>query len=150
MDKSKLEKKAKELREYHREITSFYNDYAKSIGITIATLEVINIITCEKNCTQSNIVQKTYLPKQTVNAIIKSLSNQNLICLIQEKVNDKRNKIIKLTQQGLNFVKNAMKEINKVENYALSKLGNEKCDILLSIMKEYLNNIKMMQIENRG
>ncbi|MBQ3642067.1 MarR family transcriptional regulator [bacterium] len=150
MNKSELQKKSDKLREYHNKIKGFYNDYAKSIGITIATLEVLNIIINVKNCTQRIITQKTYFPKQTVNAIIKTLSSQNLIEPLTESGSDKRSKIIKLTQEGIIFAKNSMKKINEVEYYALEKLGSKKCEALLSIMQEYLNNINMIRIENRG
>ena len=72
MDKLKVEEYSENLWQIHIGISGFYNEYAKSVGLTLAEFKVLAILYKEKNPTQSKIVQLTYLPKQTVNTIIKS------------------------------------------------------------------------------
>ena len=94
MDKLKLKQQSEKLFQFHVEISGIYNEYAKSCGLTYAGLKVLAIILDVPDCTQSTITQLTYLPKQTVNAIIKSLVKQNIIAPLIESDKDKRNKVV--------------------------------------------------------
>ena len=94
MDKLKIKKYSEQLWQMHVDVSGFYNEFAKSVGLTLSEFKVIAIIHKEKNPTQKRITQLTYLPKQTVNAIIKGLLVKSVIKEPIESNADKRNKVI--------------------------------------------------------
>lgn len=141
MDKLKLKEISGKLLEIHREIHGFYSEYAKSMGLTLAGLEVLLIIWDEKKCKQNTIVQKSFLPKQTVNAIIQKLLKYEVIELSIED-SDKRNKIIKFTKKGKEYVDTIIPKVKNIEYQALNALGEEKTQDLINIITLYKNNLK--------
>ncbi len=141
MDKLKLEEISKKLLEVHREIHGFYNEYAKSVGLTLAGLQVLLILWDEKECSQNKIVQKSFVPKQTVNAIIQKLTKEEIIELSVED-SDKRNKIIKFTEKGKEYAAPIVSKVQNIEYCALDALGTEKQENLLEIITTYKNNLK--------
>ena len=143
MDKLKLKEQAEKLLEIHREISGFYNEYAKSMGATLAGLEVLLIIWNEKVCTQKTIVQKTFLPKQTVSAIIQKLKTKNIVEVKLETASDKRNKEIKFTELGKKLADKFIPIMKEAEYRALDALGEAKREILIEIITEYKNNLSI-------
>lgn len=142
MDKLKLEEQSKKLLEIHRGISGFYNEFAKFAGLTLAGLEVLHIIWDEEECTQKTIVQKAFLPKQTVNAIIQKFLKLEIIELSAKQNLDKRNKIIKFTEKGKTFANKIILKIKDIEYTALDALGEKKREELINIMTLYKDNLK--------
>lgn len=63
-----------------RKIDELYGKYAKSVGLTSLGLLILDTIyTMPENYTQKEICEKTNLPKQTVNVIIKTLWKEGYI-----------------------------------------------------------------------
>ena len=144
MDKLKLKELSEQIFKFHVEISGVYNEYAKSCGLTYACLKVLAIIIETENCTQKTITQLTYLPKQTVNAIIKSLIKQNIVAPLIESEKDKRNKVIKLTKEGKKFVKNVVEKAKEIEYRALDSIGERKRNALIEAIKTFRDNLKLI------
>ncbi len=144
MDKLKLKELSEQLFKFHVEISGVYNEYAKSCGLTYAGLKVLAIILDVKECTQTTITQYTYLPKQTVNAIIKSLIKQNIIAPLIESDKDKRNKVIKLTPEGKKYVSKIVEKAKEIEYRALDSLGEEKTEALIKAISIFRDNLKII------
>ncbi len=144
MDKLKLKELSEQLFKFHVEISGVYNEYAKSCGLTYACLKVLAIILETKECTQKTITQYTYLPKQTVNAIIKSLIKQNIIEPLVESDKDKRNKVIKLTSEGRKYVSKVVEKAKEIEYRALDSLGEEKTEALIKAVSIFRDNLKII------
>ncbi|MCD7780109.1 MAG: MarR family winged helix-turn-helix transcriptional regulator [Candidatus Gastranaerophilales bacterium] len=149
MDKLKLKEQSEQLIKFHRDISGFYNDYAKSVGLTYASLEVLGIIWYKKCClheevTQKTVTQKAYLPKQTVNAIIKAFIKHDLIKPLVESGLDKRNKVIEFTENGKEFAEKVITKMKEAEYNALDSLGEEKRIALVEIISQYRDNLKIV------
>ena len=144
MDKLKLKQQSEKLFQFHVEISGIYNEYAKSCGLTYAGLKVLAIILDVPDCTQATITQLTYLPKQTVNAIIKSLIKQNIIEPLIESDKDKRNKVIKLTPEGRKYVYKIVEKAKEIEYRALDSLGEEKTEALIKAVSIFRDNLKII------
>ncbi len=143
MNKPKLEEQSTKLLEIRRAITGFYNKFAKSFGLTLAGLEILMIISKEENCTQKAIVQKTFLTKQTVNSIISKFEKNQIIELFTEENTDKRNKIIKFTENGKIFSNQVIKKVKEIEYRALDAIGETKREDLINILNIYKNNLAL-------
>ena len=144
MDKLKLKELSEQLFKFHVEISGVYNEYAKSCGLTYACLKVLAIILETKECTQKTITQYTYLPKQTVNAIIKSLIKQNMLAPLIESEKDKRNKVIKFTKEGKDFALKVVERAKEIEYRALDSLGAEKAKALIAAVGTFRDNLKII------
>lgn len=70
-----------------------YDYYARSVGISYTTLFVLNLISQHEVCTQKIICERTMLPKQTVNNVIKKLTEQGYLQLEEIPDNSKSKRI---------------------------------------------------------
>ncbi len=144
MDKLKLKEQSEQLFKFHVEISGVYNEYAKSCGLTYASLKALAIILEVPQCSQKTITQYTYLPKQTVNAIIKSLIKQNILAPLVESEKDKRNKLIKLTKEGKKIAKDVIERAKEIEYRALDSIGEEKRNTLIEAISIFRDNLKII------
>lgn len=137
-----LQEQSEKLFQFHRDISGFYNELAKSMGLTLGSLSVLHTLLHEENCTQKTIVNLTYLPKQTVNAIIKSFKEKGIIAPLVESETDKRNKLLTFTEEGYKYASNVIDKAKAAEYHALDKLGPKKRALLVEIIEAYKNNLK--------
>ncbi len=142
MDKLKIEEYSEKLWQIHIGVSGFYNEYAKSVGLTLAEFKVLAILYTTENSTQAKITQLAYLPKQTVNAIIKGFLKKELIELI-ESPTDKRNKVLSFTKNGYMYANNLISKAKELEYNALSSIGEEKINTLIETMTMYRDNLKV-------
>ena len=141
--KQEIQEFANQLFDLHREIGGIYNAYAKSIGLTFPSLHVLAEIWKAKKCSQKDIIQKTYLPKQTVSAIIKNFSEKGLIKPLVESEKDKRSKIIKLTPEGKKYADQVIVKLRNAVNNAFESLGEDRRQDLLESLKIYKDNLNI-------
>ena len=115
MDKLKIQEYSEKLWQIHIGVSGFYNEYAKSVGLTLAEFKVLAIIQKEKNPTQKRITQLAFLPKQTVNAIIKGFLTKGIIKEPMESSTDKRNKVISFTKEGKKYAEEQISKAKEIE-----------------------------------
>lgn len=118
-----------------------YADYAKSIGFSYTSLSVMGMIHCMPNCTQKEIADNCFLPKQTVNSIITSFLKNGWVKL-EEVPEDRRNKTVNLTEAGLAKANEILKQVNDSELQALKMLTAEQQETLLELTRTYINSCK--------
>ena len=82
---------------------SAYELYARKYGLTAKELFVLDIIWfAPQGCLQSEICQRMSATKQTISAIIKKFWKQGYLS-IAESETDRRNKVIRFTQEGKEY-----------------------------------------------
>ena len=104
-----------------------YADWSKAHGLSFNTLLVMYSI-YEQNgapCTQKMICQKWVLAKTTVNAVLKEMENQGY-CTLVPMEEDRRNKEIRLTEEGKSFVNTVITELRQLELYVIAQMGEER------------------------
>lgn len=143
MEKLTVEECSEKLWQMHIDVSGFYYDYARSVGLTLAAMKVLTILYKEKSCTQKYIIHLTYLPKQTVNVIIKGLIKQGYIEELKEEIADKRNKIIALTKSGREYADKIISKARDAEYRALEKIGEKMRTALLEAIAHYRNNLSI-------
>lgn len=84
----------------------------------------------EENITQSIIVERMAVAKQTINNIIMELCEKNYIERISDK-DDKRIKILRLTKKGSLYANDFLKPIINYNEKLYEKLGEEKINHLI-------------------
>ena len=141
MDELKMEEYHEKMWQVHLSISDFFSEYATSVGLTFAAFKVLGIIYKKKNCTQKEIMQLTYLPKQTVNAIINNFNKQGIISEPVESKNDKRNKVISFTKDGQKFADEIIGRIKKSTFRALDNIGEENRNALIKSITMFRENL---------
>lgn len=114
-----------------------YEEYAKSVGFSYTSLSLLEAIYEEPNCTQKQLAEICFLPKQTVNAVITSFLKKGWVTL-EELPEDRRNKAVNLTEAGAAKAAETITKIHESEHRAMSSLTEEQRRALLELTKTYI------------
>lgn len=113
-----------------------YEDYARTCGISYTSLYILNVIVKLENCTQKKICEITLLPKQTVNNVITSFYKNGYIELCELPENRKI-KIIHLTEAGKKYADTLITHIKNAEYKAMAKLTAKEQEQFNQFMQIY-------------
>ena len=106
-----------------RESNSMYENWAKNHGLSLNSVMVLySFYEDGRTCTQKMISQKWVIPKQTVNSILKEFEKRGFIELVPIPA-DKRNKYIRLTLEGKEYVNTIIEELRDLELYVMEQIG---------------------------
>lgn len=121
---------------------SIYENYAKENGLQGRSLQLLLwIYYNQKGISQSYLVEKTLLSKQVVNATIQVWQKKGYIELVSTE-NDKRQKLVKLTEKGNQISKKILDPLETVEVRALSTLSNEERQLFQTLFSKYTQALK--------
>ena len=121
-----------------------YDEYAKRHGILMKTLLVVNVLFYAKDgMTQTDICRRTFQSKQTVNLIIKNLLAEGYVT-VTELPENKRNKIVRMTEAGRAYCETIVRHITWAEDTAMSMFTAEEQKQLIDLSKRYTKNLTML------
>lgn len=141
MDDYKLKQLLQKLAASLNEMDHVYELYAKKYNLSYTSLQIINLITEIENCTQKKICEVSFLPKQTVNSIIKGLNKQGIVQLTIDP-NNKRSKIISFTKYGLEFSNTLIPTIKNSEIYSINQLNENDRYKMIHNFEIYCQQLK--------
>lgn len=119
-----------------RSIDKLYDEYAKSMGLTYLSLSVLTVIyELPKGCTQKIICEKTHLPKQSVNVIIRSFWEKGYVEM-REQDGDRRNKTILLSTSGKKYAKRIIGKLMQAEEQIVSQLSYGQRQELVDLVRK--------------
>ena len=125
--------------EVWRGCNDVYEEYAKMYGLTSNALFTLHsIYDHPQDCTQKLISQECFIPKQTVNMLLKDLEKRHLIELVPMTA-DKRSKMIRLTMDGKRYIEEIIPELYKLELSAIDKMGIEHMNKLNDEFKLFVD-----------
>lgn len=120
-----------------------YSVWAKHRGLTYHTLFTLYAIfySGAKGCCQQEICEEWMIPKQTVHSVLKTLEQEGYL---HYRVNpeDRRNKIITLTEAGLRYAQPILQELGRLEETVLSKMGEELTRQMLDSTRAFCEKLK--------
>ena len=120
---------------------ALYDEYAKRNGMMMKTLLVVNVLFYSKDgMTQKEICQRTLQSKQTVNLIIKNLLADNYVT-VTEMPENKRNKIVQMTDAGRAYCEKVVRRITWAEDTAMSMFTPEEQKQLIDLSRTFTNNL---------
>ncbi len=108
--------------------------------------QVLYALFMEEGLTQKQISTDQGLPPQTVNNIVLSMQKKGQIQFI-ENPNDKRSKIIKFTEKGLEIAKKQIGPIVEIEKKSIIRMGLENYQKMIELEELYYSSLKA-EIEN--
>lgn len=120
---------------------ALYDEYAKSNGILIKTFFVLNALFYSKyGMTQKEICGIVHESKQTVSLIIKNLLKNGYVTL-EENTEDKRNKTVKMTDEGRAYAEKPVRHITWAEDTAMSMFTKEEQKQLIDLSRTFTKNL---------
>lgn len=138
MEKSILQEQLNRYHELWCDATQLYEKWAKQRGITYNYVLVLcTLLNHPLHCTQKIIAQKWGVPKQTINTILKDLQNKGYVILTHQP-SDNRNKLILLTDNGMQYAKEIEAALTSLDTYAIEKMGLERMKFLNDNLADYL------------
>ncbi len=144
VDESLIREQVEMLSACWRGLNALYEEYARSSGFSYSSLFVLYILySNQENCTQKTICQRTFLPKQTVNAIVTGFLKQGLIEM-KELETDRRHKVIRLTELGKTQSAQKIPAIIAAEHLAIERLEPEVRAALVEGYSRYTDNMRTL------
>lgn len=120
---------------------ALYDEYAKRNGMMMKTLLVVNVLFYAMDgMTQKEISRRTFQSKQTVNLIIKNLLAENYVT-VTEVPDNKRNKIVQMTDAGRAYYEKAVRHITWAEDTAMSLFTPEEQKQLIELSRTFTENL---------
>ncbi|OOH88616.1 MarR family transcriptional regulator [Pasteurellaceae bacterium 15-036681] len=120
------------------EIDNLVESWIEQIGLTHNHFAVLYTLANSENgqCTQKQICEEWYLPKQTVFNICKEYREKGWIEFF-ESPTDKREKIMRLTDLGKIQAEPVLAQTNVMCDNAFKAFGQEKTQQLFALMSEF-------------
>lgn len=127
---------------------ALYDEYAKRHGMLMKTLLVVNVLFYDSfyfkgGMTQTEICQRTFQSKQTVNLIIKNLLAESYVT-VTEVPDNKRNKIVQMTEAGRAYCEKVVRHITWAEDTAMAMFTPEEQKQLIDLSRTFTKNLTML------
>jgi DNA-binding MarR family transcriptional regulator len=120
---------------------ALYDEYAKRNGILMKTFLVLNALFYAKDgMTQKEICDTVYESKQTVSLIIKKLLKDGYVTM-EENTEDKRNKTVKMTDEGRAYAEKPVRHITWAEDTAMSMFTPEEQKQFIDLSRTFTKNL---------
>ena len=116
------------------ELDNVYTLFPKSCGLSEAEYWSLLLI-YEGVATQSQISERLFVSRQTLNSAFKQLRKKGLIYLEPYEEN-LRSKQSSLTEKGKRFVDEHIMRMHRIEENAWKKLSSDEHDTLISLTKK--------------
>ncbi|MCI8589336.1 MAG: winged helix DNA-binding protein [Clostridiales bacterium] len=124
-----------------KEMDDIYRHIAKSFGISSCALWILYTLRVEPTPpTQSEIGRILYEPKQTVNSALKKMETDGLIEFFHG--NNRKNKQIRLTEEGKALAKKSADKVIKAEYTALARLSDHEQENLIHLFQRYIHHLQ--------
>jgi len=108
------------------QINDIYRVWAQKHNTNETTVFILHVIDAGAPfCTQNEIGSKLFLPKQTVSIVLSGLEKKGYI-VREPNPSDRRNKIVKFTEQGARYARSILDELRAMEIEAFAGIPPEK------------------------
>lgn len=123
---------------------ALYDEYAKRHGMLMKTLLVANVLYYAKDgMTQTEICRRTFQSKQTVNLIVKNFLAESYVT-VTETPENRRNKIVRMTEAGREYCGQAVHHITWAEDTAMSLFSAEEQKQLIALSRKFTENLTVL------
>lgn len=136
-----IQKEIQELNLVMSRINGMSYKWAQEHGLNAYTIKVLYSLGGSDPVTQKQICASSGMPKQTVNNIIRALEKDHLVVLRPHE-NDKREKVIALTEKGEEYLKSTLIPLMDFESRVIDRMGLENYELLLKCMNSYSEAIE--------
>lgn len=131
-----VQKEIQELNLIMSRIGGMSFKWAQEHDLNAYTIKVLYSLIGSEPVTQKQICAVSGMPKQTVNNIVRALEKDSIVALKPYK-EDKREKVILLTDKGNRYLQNTLTPLMELESRIIHRMGEENYDLLLKCLTRY-------------
>ncbi|MCH5278820.1 MAG: MarR family transcriptional regulator [Christensenellaceae bacterium] len=132
------------LAEYNsifKENDDIYHAAAKKLGLSACALWLLYILREKDHVyTQSEICERLFMPKQTINSALKKLEIDGFIEL--QIGSDRKTKRVVLTESGRRLAGRSADKLLEAERSAFSRMTNEEQDAFLRLFRRFTDLLR--------
>lgn len=142
----------KAFNQIYKEMDIIHHNYAKSCGLSdMAYWILYSMAESDEYFTQRHFCNDWFCAPQTVNSALKDLEKKDIIFL-EAIPGNKKNKLIKPTEKGKQFIEAVIAPMIKTECESFETLPSEECELMLSAIKKYISvlNDKVSLLEKNS
>ncbi|MDG5787998.1 MarR family transcriptional regulator [Evansella sp. AB-P1] len=122
-------------------IENRYNKELTKLDLTISQARVLYLLKHRSDSLQSELQRLLYIQASTMNGIIDSMQKKELITK-KNSLEDRRSKLISLTEKGYNLETKLMEEIGHMDEELLSGFSIEEQQLLIMWLKRLKGNLE--------
>lgn len=131
-----------------KDTDKIYHNFAKSYGLSDCAFWILYLLReTDTEYTQAEICNMLSLPRQTVNSALKNLQSEGYISLTPVE-NNKKSKILVLTEKGEVLAKNSADMVLKAEIKVLRQFSENELQLFLSLSEKYAVLLRKEYEEN--
>lgn len=131
-----------------KDTDKIYHNFAKSYGLSDCAFWILYLLReTDTQYTQAEICNMLSLPRQTVNSALKNLQSEGYISLTPVE-NNKKSKILVLTEKGEVLAKNSADMVLKAEIKVLRQFSENELQLFLSLSEKYAVLLRKEYEEN--
>lgn len=131
-----------------KDTDKIYHNFAKSYGLSDCAFWILYLLReTDTQYTQAEICNMLSLPRQTVNSALKNLQSEGYISLTPVE-NNKKSKILVLTEKGEGLAKNSADMVLKAEIKVLRQFSENELQLFLSLSEKYAVLLRKEYEEN--
>lgn len=140
------------LSEYNglmKENDELYRNAATAMGLSDCAFWILYLLReREAELTQSDICSGIYMPKQTVNSSLKKLEESGYLRLFEG--NDRRSKLVRLTEEGMDLAAETVDRILTAELRAIGGMTAEEQSVFLGLFRKFTDLLKKEMPSREG
>lgn len=137
------DRQGREILELFMEWDRVYEAYARAKGLSYLSLAVLECLYDHpEGITQKEISEGLHYPKQSVNLVIKGWAVAGLLEM-EELASDRRNKAVRLTEQGKAYASEVAGPLRKADQEAFGSLPAEARSAFVESLKRYTENFSL-------
>lgn len=125
-----------EFNKLYFKIVGLYVRLDNELGVNTYLYKVLHGLAVSDLHTQKDIAQSYEMPKQTINNVVLSLQKEGFI-KVAISPNDKREKLINLTQSGAKYAQEFIAKYTDFEQQIYQRLGAKKFEKLTEIFSDF-------------
>lgn len=137
-----IKSQLKQYNQIYKSMDIVYHKYAKRVGLSDAAFWILySVAESGREFTQRELSSEWSFPPQTVNSSLKDLVGKGIIKL-EPLENNRKNKIIKLTDEGRAFIDRYVSPLIRAECDSFDALSSDECEGMLSSTVKYAAALK--------
>lgn len=133
---SEARRKIDEINYEFNRANTLYSQWAQKQNLNLYTLLVYYMLHSYGSLSQKQVSDSLKMPKQTVNHVIKAMSNDGHISLVTDD-SDKRSKKIEFTDKGIAYATELLTPLITIEEKVFERLGEGRFQLIIEATKAY-------------
>ncbi len=114
-------------------IRNIYARWAQKRNLSFTTMQVLHLLLVDGSLTQYQICERYEIPRQSVNNVVNNLKDIGYITL-DVKDNNRREKLIVLTNEGLEYSKTLFDPLFEIQESLITKMNKESAEQLIKLL----------------